>query len=73
MDSLGHPSQKEQTRILGMRKRKSWLDLGQPPDLREEAGGQGCLFSVPNSLLGYLHFIVVLDDLRSPVKALGCG
>lgn len=57
----------------GEQKRKSWLGLGQPPDLREEAGGQDCLFSVPNPLLGYLHLIVVLDDLGSPVKALGCG
>lgn len=57
----------------GEQKRKFCLGLGQPPDLREEAGGQDCLFSVPNPLLSHLHFIVVLDDIRSPVKALGCG
>lgn len=58
---------------IGNKRESSALGLGQLPDLREEAGGQDCLFSVPNPLLGHLHFTVVLDDLRSPVKALGCG
>lgn len=57
----------------GEQRRKSCLGLGPPADLREEAGGQHCLFSAPIPPLGYLHFIVVLGDLRSPMKALGCG
>lgn len=32
-----------------------------------------CFSSAPSPPVGHLHFPVVLDDLRSPAKALGCG
>lgn len=74
IDQLYHPSQiKQQDAWQGEQRRKSFLGPWTISRLGEAGGGQACLSSAFSPPLGYLHFTVVLDDLKSPVKVLGCG
>lgn len=74
INQLHHPSQTEEHRMPG-RGTKEKVPPGPwgCPQIWGRRLGARTPFLCSSPPLGYLHFIVVLDDLRSPVKALGCG